>query len=99
LRSAFAQASADKAWEGCVDGERVEEEAEGSATVDPLAGEEGLCVRPSKYRDMQVARKGKRKLFDKKRRKIFLEWLRRRGIACSPRPRRESATRRCGSTG
>jgi hypothetical protein len=36
---------------------------------------EGLSVRPGKNRDMQVAREGKRKLFDKTRRKVFLEWL------------------------
>jgi hypothetical protein len=36
---------------------------------------EGLSVRAGKNRDMQVARKGKRKLFDKARRKVFLKWL------------------------
>ncbi|MEA3050782.1 MAG: hypothetical protein QOG84_2618 [Sphingomonadales bacterium] len=36
---------------------------------------EGLSVRAGKNRDMQVARKGKRKLFDKARRKLFLKWL------------------------
>jgi hypothetical protein len=36
---------------------------------------EGLSVRAGKNRDMQVAREGKRKLFDKARRKVFLKWL------------------------
>jgi hypothetical protein len=36
---------------------------------------DGFVVRPGKHRDMQVARVGKRKLFDGKRRKVFLEWF------------------------
>jgi hypothetical protein len=36
---------------------------------------DGFVVRPGKHRDMQVARVGKRKLFDRKRRKVFLEWF------------------------
>jgi hypothetical protein len=36
---------------------------------------EGLVARAGKNRDMQVAREGKRKLFDKARRKLFLKWL------------------------
>jgi len=36
---------------------------------------EGLSVRAGKNRDMQVARKGKRKLFGKPQRKVFLKWL------------------------
>lgn len=34
-----------------------------------------LVVRPSKHREMQVAKAPKRKLFHKARRKVFLEWL------------------------
>jgi hypothetical protein len=56
-------------------GEQMEEDAGEPAGVDALAEEDGLAIRPSKYRDMQVARVGKRKLFDKARRKVFLEWL------------------------
>jgi hypothetical protein len=43
-------------------------------TVKPPSGD-GFVVRPGKHRDMQVARVGKRKLFDGKRRKVFLEWF------------------------
>jgi hypothetical protein len=42
--------------------------------AEPPSGH-GFVVRPGKHRDMQVARVGKRKLFDKKRRKVFLEWF------------------------
>ncbi|HMC91672.1 MAG TPA: hypothetical protein VKI45_04340 [Allosphingosinicella sp.] len=45
--------------------------ARAEAAVAPSG--EGFVVRASKHRDVQVARVGKRKLFDKKRRKLFLE--------------------------
>lgn len=42
--------------------------------VKPPSGD-AFVVRPGKHRDMQVVRVGKRKLFDRKRRKVFLEWF------------------------
>jgi len=50
------------------------EAGEGGGRVAAPAGD-GFVVRPGKHRDMQVVRVGKRKLFDKKRRKLFLEWF------------------------
>jgi hypothetical protein len=47
---------------------------EAEEAVEAPSGD-AFAVRPSKYRDMQVGRVGKRKLFDRKRRKVFLEWF------------------------
>jgi hypothetical protein len=59
---------------GGVEGLGTNEDGEAEVSAVAPCGE-GFVVRPSKYRDMQVARVGKRKLFDRKRRKVFLEWF------------------------
>jgi hypothetical protein len=40
-----------------------------------VGDDEGARIQPNKHRDIQMARTGKRKLFDKKARKAFLEWF------------------------
>jgi len=47
--------------------------AEDERVEAPSGGD--FVVRPGKHRDMQVVRVGKRKLFDRKRKKRFLEWF------------------------
>ncbi len=52
-----------------------EASASAEAAADKSADEGRERLRPAKHRDAQVARTGGRKLFDKKRRKVFLEWF------------------------
>jgi hypothetical protein len=56
----------------------AEEAQRASARLPRAAGgarNDGTGVRPGKNRLVQVARSGKRKLFDAARRAVFLEWL------------------------
>ena len=52
-------------------------EREGQAHPQPLpqAGGEAVRVHPNKHREAQVARTGGRKLFNRARKKAFLEWF------------------------
>jgi hypothetical protein len=54
-------------------GEGEAEDSGGAGAREPSL--EGLSVRPSKHRGMQLRRDGKRKLFKGKARKVFLEWV------------------------
>src|SRR4051794_6568722 len=58
----------------CPFGGRCGVAGEDGETAGAPSGD-GFVVRPGKHRDMQVARVGKRKLFDRTRRKTFLEWF------------------------
>ncbi|HEY0314260.1 MAG TPA: hypothetical protein VGC56_17435 [Allosphingosinicella sp.] len=65
------QAGEDRAGE---DAPGQDQAGEGEEKAETPSGD-GFVARAGKHRDMQVARVGKRKLFDKKRRKVFLEWF------------------------
>jgi hypothetical protein len=54
--------------------EEQEPEESGGARLEE-AGLEGMSVRPSRHRDMQMGRDGERKLFKGKLRTVFLEWF------------------------
>jgi hypothetical protein len=55
--------------------EEPAQEPEEPGGAGPEAGLEGMSVRPSKHRDMQMGRDGGRKLFKGKLRTVFLEWF------------------------
>ena len=45
------------------------------ASADKRGDDEAGRIQPNKHRELQITRAGKRKLFDKKARKAFLEWF------------------------